>query len=1245
MAGLYLIGLLSLVSASPVLQNRNIFQCQPEPFAQPDPWFVCNTQGTPSGLTTLTTSPAANKDWYDCFHLCLNDLRCASFSFDDDAKTCTNFAEDVSKGFTKSQTSARYWNFRGCFDIENCEGSTSSADSAAATSSGVASSAGASSDSTGTSSDGTSPGASSGTSSNNPSSYDDSSSGTSSSGSSSSENSSSGGSSDTPASYGGSTSGSSSSDSPLSYGGSTSGSDASHANPSSGGSPSPAGYPSGSTDSNATGTTPSPYGGQTLLPAVHFDHPLDSLENLAPGNATQLYYTQDGISDPAVQHLFAQLSTTLQHETVILEHSAFVSSVSCSADGIVVKFNNASAFQYASTAWSSIPEFVLVTYTAGCGDAENQRTFWLVNGVTPSQADHSILCKIEKEIAIEDMFNDVDLIWGVYHPVTNSPPGYGGSSGGNGTTAPGYGGNGGSGGSESGGSGSGGSGSGGSGSGGNGTGGSGSGGSGANAGSSCGSAPSSTISGFPAADCGSATFDSTIDNAIGFLDFSSGDFSEDVKAFAPGVSFDNEDLTYDEQSEDTNPNQRRSLSKRWSIGGFFKQAVTFVANTAVTIATAPLQVARAVVKEIPVLAKAIASASEIPPSISGTSDFKLGPENSATSPWGQAALIFTKESTKGNAKADLNIYCVDCGIKAHAYLFGQAKWNLVDGLSALNANMNANVEAGLNLGLVATAIYADTKTKQLISQAIPELGISVNKIFAAGCFVGVDAKAVLDIKAEGQALLGVTMKFPDLQAKLSLFDEKSASGSSVTGYVPTIEKRFEASGQITATANLSLCEARQRDLQQRMNFFGLKTFTLNHYEPAEPLLKGCKLLGSGDSTTTTTTTVDSSTPTDPSTDPSDPGDNNSDPSGSGNPTDDSDKPTDSSGQPTNGSGQSTDSNGSTGGSTTDPSNNGSTAGNTNDESSSPEASTGSTDGQTSDSGASTSGANGQPASGEGPEGSGVERRAPSSATTTLSSQSTTRAGSPSTTTGSATSSAGLPGTTPADDTTADGDEVRKDDPYGSTGGLSDAEDDGPVIDADTDPDNAEFLKDAGEAQDAAADAKSMDGFTYNSIIEERNVFQIFPSSDGNIYGGPIAQSSDGTGLFGTLNNVAAYDVSERTMHYYPDVMTKFGCSRIRLSDDDHIPKTADMVVFKPIDDGDSSTPTALYAVSTAGDAYVPVLCNFANGAASKLFIVNSQEGLDALSTKDLTYIVTGATVSDCTPVGLIYGSSQSSPNT
>lgn len=89
---------------------------------------------------------------------------------------------------------------------------------------------------------------------------------------------------------------------------------------------------------------------------------------------------------------------------------------------------------------------------------------------------------------------------------------------------------------------------------------------------------------------------------------------------------------------------------------------------------------------------------------------------------------------------------------------------------------------------------------------------------------------------------------------------------------------------------------------------------------------------------------------------------------------------------------------------------------------------------------------------------------------------------------------------------------------------------------------------------------------------------------------------------------------------------------------------ADMVVFKPIDDGDSSTATALYAVSTAGDAYVSVLCNFANCAASKLFIVNSQEGLDALSTKDSTYIVTGATVSDCTPVGLIYGSSQSSPS-
>ncbi|KAJ8604623.1 hypothetical protein MRB53_041721 [Persea americana] len=85
-------------------------------------------------------------------------------------------------------------------------------------------------------------------------------------------------------------------------------------------------------------------GGPTLLPAVHWEYPVDDIRNLAPVNSTDLYYSENGVSvwssvrlgclatneypDPNVQHLFASISTTLQYEAVILDHSIYVASTS-----------------------------------------------------------------------------------------------------------------------------------------------------------------------------------------------------------------------------------------------------------------------------------------------------------------------------------------------------------------------------------------------------------------------------------------------------------------------------------------------------------------------------------------------------------------------------------------------------------------------------------------------------------------------------------------------------------------------------------------------------------------------------------------------------------------------------------------------------------------------------------------------------------------------------------------------------
>ena len=152
----------------------------------------------------------------------------------------------------------------------------------------------------------------------------------------------------------------------------------------------------------------------------------------------------------------------------------------------------------------------------------------------------------------------------------------------------------------------------------------------------------------------------------------------------------------------------------------------------------------------------------------------------------------------------MTIYCVDCGVKGHVALAGQVKFNVIEGLHVLNANLNANLEAGVNIGLIANAQYADSNTRALVRQALPNVGVSVDGVFPVGVLLTVDAASTVDVSAAGQAIVGVTMSIPDFEAKLDLFDQDSAGKSGVTGIEPTFAKRFEATGKISASVQLAL---------------------------------------------------------------------------------------------------------------------------------------------------------------------------------------------------------------------------------------------------------------------------------------------------------------------------------------------------------------------------------------------------------------------------------------------------------
>lgn len=100
--------------------------------------------------------------------------------------------------------------------------------------------------------------------------------------------------------------------------------------------------------------------------------------------------------DPTLQHTFAKISTKLQHPAIILDHSDLIKSVRCEGTNLDIIFTDSEAYDFAQKAWASEKNFVLSTYTTGCGVSTDQRTFWLIDRLVPGPCDTCITAVAEK---------------------------------------------------------------------------------------------------------------------------------------------------------------------------------------------------------------------------------------------------------------------------------------------------------------------------------------------------------------------------------------------------------------------------------------------------------------------------------------------------------------------------------------------------------------------------------------------------------------------------------------------------------------------------------------------------------------------------------------------------------------------------------------------------------------------------------------------------------------------------------
>jgi len=1048
------------------------------------------------------------------------------------------------------------------------------------------------------------------------------------------------------------------------------------------------------------------YAAATVQPAIHWDYPLDNLDNLIPSKNASLYY---GLADPKVEHPFASVVTDLTHDTVVLDHSSYISGTSCSEDGILVSFTTTQAFNLACDSWSSVPTgLVLSTYVDGChGETEDQRTFWLIASLSFDNKTLTIKAVVNEELGIGSIAHTVDLIWGTYTPGDSGSSAISGSissvSGAKASSTS--------------------------------TSGSGASntltgavptrtsGSSSNStlyGSSCGAAPSSVIDGLPAIDCGDAEFDTRLDQRIGFLDTTGDDYAASVRDFLPDEQLDAEDLADNEVDltrRDLSRLQKRSFGS-WLVGGLKsvgnkivdtgKAAGTFIAKGAgvvVDVYAGAGKIALAGVRSVPVLGTALDTVSggalqdlsNFNPEIKGSQDFNFGPSATEDSPWGKAYSIYSKKKDFNGDKgsAEVNLYCYDCGVKGRVSMAGQAKWNAKDGLQSLNAGINANIEAGVHLGLTASATYKDEKTKKIINQPLPEVGVSVGKLFTAGVYLSVDAKAAVDVSAEGQVLVGVAMKIPNFEAKLNLLDADSSTKSSVTGFTPEFTKRFEASGKLSAQLTLSLpiainagIEIPPLNLKRvlalieepsvygnttvaastanaepasetcnngieyfanvqndiKLDFLGIKTFTLHHYD-SPPLLKGCKKFDGSKATTkasseASTATSDDNTATatnvpSTTTTGTKPTATDSAPETTGTTTTDGPTATDSGDAP-----EPTET-----GDASEPS--------TTDSGDAPEPTeTGASD-------------DGTPTETDGESAPEVTEEPTSGTEEKSVKEPTTELEEPATTSGEETSGEELQrrharsfmirrqdNTTSTTSTTDSGasDSSNDDESYifDDDSNYVESFDNNVATDADLaddatgdyseDPDNTAFTENTNKALQLASAPDSPSDANYTQLIDISKTLAVIPSANGNLYAATYSEAllQTNANLFGHYDNSIFGDDSGRYLHFHPDEMKVYGASRLRLSDEDSIPKSADFITLTLQQLDDSSAQEVYFAADTYGNLYNIVMCNFANSAVSKLFVVSGQSGLDALvDNENIKYTVTGAPVQECYPLALI----------
>ncbi|KAL2136947.1 hypothetical protein VTI74DRAFT_11129 [Chaetomium olivicolor] len=505
---------------------------------------------------------------------------------------------------------------------------------------------------------------------------------------------------------------------------------------------------------------------------------------LTPESATQLWFngSQTGADGEDLGAVTVRLNITYKYPSIVLDHSIFIKDVVCEAAGALHgRFNSSAPYLFAKDTWVvDDGDVLLITSVPSCISDETTTAFFLTHTVSFDDATLAFEA-LGQVVELKDVFDDMDVDFG--NITVDESAGDDAFN------------------------------------------------------TTCGSPSSDTIQVLPAVPCG-FNFDEALDNRRGYYSDNGADLATVISLITPEAP-------------------QNTIQRRWfdslinKVVDVGKKIVAPIVQPAVQIAKAAVPIVMPVLKNVVAPFASFATAALKTTASIGLAFAKnainnvlsIGkfivtgeyfntlslPLNAAApafvlvdSPWGKAIRLYnfkmdgkdqrfsaTKSTLERmvdtlmgtrNPEPGIDIYCVDCGAKGVIKATGKVKATPLSGVSQAQIGIEGNMHVGLFIGVNAFAKWEKAYEKELFSMALP--GWEIKGIVALGPKLVLEAKAALEVEAEGQIIAGASLDWPKFTATLDFMNPTNPLARS--GWTPNVNPRFQIASKVEAKASMGL---------------------------------------------------------------------------------------------------------------------------------------------------------------------------------------------------------------------------------------------------------------------------------------------------------------------------------------------------------------------------------------------------------------------------------------------------------